>query len=66
MRIEVTWEHEQGYKYNQRYKTVGGFVRAYKSGKQRLVNAVDYTTLYVITRDNIKEYISLYCNKLKV
>ncbi len=56
--IDATFEHQQGYKFNIRYKTKGRFVSAVRNSRHcKFLNAVDYQNMSVIKPDNFEEYV---------
>lgn len=55
LKISATFQH-QGCKYEERYKTKGHFLNALKRKKDTFINAVDYNSMEVITRDTLGGY----------
>lgn len=55
--ISATFEHD-GIPYESRFGSKGQFKKAIQRTKDRFINAVDYVSFEVITKDNIKEYIA--------
>lgn len=55
--ISATFEHD-GVPYVAFYESKGQFKKAFGRTKDRFINAVDYNSLIVITKDNITEYIA--------
>lgn len=57
--IDATFIHDQGYKFNIRYKTKGRFIAAIRRSKDcKFDNAVDYELMLVINNKNIDSYIN--------
>jgi len=54
--VSATFEH-QGIPYEERFAKVGHFKRKLKKTNDRFVNAVDFVSLKVVDRGNVKEYM---------
>lgn len=54
--IDATFQY-QGVRYSERYKTKGHFLSALKRKKKDIfINAVDYSSMEVVTRDTLASY----------
>lgn len=55
--IQAVFEHDEGYKFSQAYKTKGRFLSSIKRVRNAsFLHAIDYDRRYVVYPSNINQY----------